>query len=659
MPSNWEERKIRMLSEREWRRVRTKLLGMGAGALVLTTAACGAAPAPEKPPARPAMTATLTMTGTRLAGSTRAGTALAIAERAYPNGASTVILASGANQDLFDPLVAGPLAAALKAPILLTDTPTALNATTAGGLKTLGAKTVVLVGADNNSAVAGLLKAQGYTVEGYGSSDAYATAAAVAQALLKATGQAAFSTVFVTSGNPNNVVDALSGGSPAAMMKAPILLAPSAANGQTALPSAEAGLAAQATTAYQLGAMAFAQVTNLPASANVVALGGQDRFGTSWDIDFHFFPSPTTVFLANGAQAHIVDALAATPYAAAMEAPVLLVNDGAIPTHTNRYLSTLAPGTFSVVTFGGTASIPSGMGRRLQGLGGGTAFATLDGQNCQYIHQRDALVHEAIPQIPASGPYADRVTASLLNNPAIMAAYGGPAVPASPQAVGVAIPASLPSNGAIVGLTPAVAGRVAQQIRALPHVAGTPNLTLTPAQVAAAIRTAARSLIDGNGNQARLGSALVNPESVESGRTRPHVDDTPKDAAAWLTWDASTVLPSRNLVYRVWANVSDVSAVASPSFAQSPQPAGHVGMYVTLTGLQFSLLGSGLDGQAMTIGLYPYHDVQVALDLVQSGSQWRWYVDANVSAANNQTTYAGSIAADGRAIPTQVFWTEH
>ncbi|CAB1129466.1 exported protein of unknown function [Candidatus Hydrogenisulfobacillus filiaventi] len=647
-----------MRNERMWRRMRKRMLAAsGLGALVVTTAACGAAPAPQTQAARPAAvtTASLTQTATRLAGSTRAGTALAIAKEQYPTGASTVILASGADQNLFDPLVAGPLAYALKAPILLTNTATALNPTTATGLQELGAKTVILVGADNNATLQHVLTSQGYTVTGYGSSDQYATATAVAQALLKATGQSSFSTVFITSGNPANVVDALSGGSPAAMMKAPILLAPSAVNGQTALPASEAALAAQATTAYQLGAMAFATVTNLPTGANVVDLGEQDRFGTSWAVNFHFFPSPTEVFVANGAQAHIVDALAATPYAAAMEAPVLLVNDGAVPTHANRYLSTLAPGTFSVVTFGGSASIPSGVGHKMQGMGGGTVFATLDGLNRQYIHQRDALVHQALPEIPASGPYADRVTVSLLNNPTIMQQYGGPAVPASPQAVGVSLPASMPSDGAIIGLTPTVISRLAQQMDALPRVAGTPPLS--NAQIVAAVRTAARYLIDGDSNQARPGSALVNPQGLQAGSIRPHVVDTPQDAAAWLVDGAPATLPSRNYVYRVWADVSDVSASASPSFAQSPEPSGHIGMYVTLSGLQVDLLESGLDGTKMTIGLYPYHNIQVALDLVQSGSQWRWYVDANVPEANGQATYAGSGTPAGRAIPTQVFWT--
>lgn len=55
----------------------------------------------------------------RLAGATRAATAVAIAEALYPQGVQTheAILASGATSNLLDALVVGPLAAAWHVPI--------------------------------------------------------------------------------------------------------------------------------------------------------------------------------------------------------------------------------------------------------------------------------------------------------------------------------------------------------------------------------------------------------------------------------------------------------------------------------------------------------------------------------------------------------------
>ncbi|MCL6562463.1 MAG: cell wall-binding repeat-containing protein [Firmicutes bacterium] len=351
----------------------TKILSVLA-ASGLTLAACGFAGAPAthaaRPTARPADTAPPAVAAGRIAGPDRAATAAAIAQRAFPQGVATVVVASGADANLFDPLVAGPLAAALHAPILLTDTATALNPATAQALEALGAQTAVLVGADANPALAAAVQAAGVgQVQQVGGADPYQTAAAVAQRLGQVTGQQTFSSVFITSGATANVVDALSGGAPAAMFPAPILLAPPAQNGQTALPPSEAPYAQGAETAYQLGAMAFAQVTNLPANTQVVDLGGPDRFATSQLIDETFYPRPPAVFVANGAQAHIVDALAATPYAALAGAPILLANGGQIPQATSQYLG-LVPAHPPAVVFGGTASIPQGVTAQVQGAEG-------------------------------------------------------------------------------------------------------------------------------------------------------------------------------------------------------------------------------------------------------------------------------------------------
>jgi putative cell wall-binding protein len=119
----------------------------------------------------------------RAAGQDRIGTALALsASRA---SADTVVLAPATTFQ--EPVVAGPLAAALDAP-LLTTWPDRLDPRVAERLVRLGATKAVLVGLSD--AVAAGLPA-GLAVERLGGSDPYATSAAVAERVWSELGQGA------------------------------------------------------------------------------------------------------------------------------------------------------------------------------------------------------------------------------------------------------------------------------------------------------------------------------------------------------------------------------------------------------------------------------------------------------------------------------------
>ncbi|MCL6564521.1 MAG: cell wall-binding repeat-containing protein, partial [Firmicutes bacterium] len=310
----------------------------------------------------------------RLAGTTRAATAAAVAEALYPQGVPThqALLASGASANLLDALVAGPLAAAWHVPILLTNSTTALNPSTLAGLQQLGVTQVVLVGADNSPTLAAACRQAGLTVAGaLGDADPQDTAASVAQALAQATHGLA-STVWVTSAAPANLVDALAGGAAAASTLSPILLVPPPDNGETALPDDEARWAQAARTAFQLGVVAPAQVQGLPPSTQVVPLAGQDRFGTAARIAAQAFPRPAGLLVADGLPHHLSDAVTAAPLAAAWGAPIVLVNSDSVPASlVQRYLGALDP-SLPVTTLGGTAAIPPGNLGRIQDALGAT-----------------------------------------------------------------------------------------------------------------------------------------------------------------------------------------------------------------------------------------------------------------------------------------------
>ncbi|CAB1127618.1 exported protein of unknown function [Candidatus Hydrogenisulfobacillus filiaventi] len=316
--------------------------------------------------ARPAATGTgstasgSTSTVTRVYGESRQQTALALALAEYPNGvpSHTAILAAGDPAHLVDALTAAPLAYRLQAPILLADNSRQLGSLTAGGLTTLGVDQVILIGAVANPVFRSSLP-PGITVAAvYSGASRFATAAEVARALAALEGRP-FRQLFLTAADQANLVDALSAAPAAAMTGSPILLLPNPQAGVSTVPASEAGFVYASQAVYQIGLMSRIQVDGLGSGSTIYRLGGSSRFATSLAIDQAFFPRPASVFIANGAQTHIVDALAAGPYAAALGAPILLVNNGIVTRSGSTYLQQLAHSAVSYVVLGGPASIPS------------------------------------------------------------------------------------------------------------------------------------------------------------------------------------------------------------------------------------------------------------------------------------------------------------
>ncbi|MHB1446416.1 MAG: cell wall-binding repeat-containing protein [Acidimicrobiales bacterium] len=303
---------------------------------------------------------TSTSAPSRLEGSTRQGTAFAVARAAYPNGVAsqTAVLVAGDDSHLVDALTAAPLAKSLAAPILLTKGAESLGSAMASELSVLGVTKVVLVGAVANPAIQSQLPT-GVTVSAeYAGASRYDTAAQVADALQQQTGSSSFPQVFVASGNQANLADALSAAPAAAMAGAPLLLAPPAVGWSITMPASEAPFTGAAHTLVQVGVLAPDNVSNAGSSDTIERLGGATRYSTSDAIDAKFFPGASSVLVANGVPTHLVDALSAGPYAAEIQAPVLLTAGGVVGTEGSHYLASLPP-SVSFTDLGGTDSIPS------------------------------------------------------------------------------------------------------------------------------------------------------------------------------------------------------------------------------------------------------------------------------------------------------------
>jgi len=112
----------------------------------------------------------------RLSGNDRYETAIAIAEAGWANGADTVILAAGDNDNLVDALAAASLAGQENAPILLTPK-ASLNAKVSAAIKDLGAKKVYIIGAAQG--LENAVKALGVDVKVLAGESRWATADAI------------------------------------------------------------------------------------------------------------------------------------------------------------------------------------------------------------------------------------------------------------------------------------------------------------------------------------------------------------------------------------------------------------------------------------------------------------------------------------------------
>ena len=275
----------------------------------------------------------------RAAGSDRIGTAVAVSQLNFPGGgAGAVVLAR--SDDFPDALVAAPLAATTRAPLLFVQGGSLPTVTRVEISRVLGARgTVYLIGSTSAipASVETTLQSLGYTTVRIGGSDRYATAVAVANVL------GGRSTVFLATGI--NFPDALSAGPAAAHMSGVVLLTDG-----TSMPSiTRSYLNAHVGTVYAVGGPAAT------ADGGAIRVVGADRISTAAAVAATFFPAPLTLGVASGAT--FADAMSGGAYLARLGGPVLLTYPTSLPVSTSNYLSAVRSGLASSSLFGGSAAI--------------------------------------------------------------------------------------------------------------------------------------------------------------------------------------------------------------------------------------------------------------------------------------------------------------
>jgi streptogramin lyase/putative cell wall-binding protein len=292
---------------------------------------------------------------TRLSGSDRVATAIAISAQTFTakGSANAVVLASG--WSFADALAGAPLAAAKGGPLLLTPT-ASLDArvkTEIARVLPAGGTVYVLGGpqAVDPSVDAALVTA-GFQVSRLAGTDRFNTATMIAGALGDP------STIYEATGL--DFPDALSAAALAAINRGAILLT----NGAQQAPQTAAYLSAHANDARTaLGGAAAA------ADPSATPVAGKDRFETSAKAAA-LVQSPAVVGVANGYA--FPDALAGGAAIGSGGGPLLLVPPtGSVPGSVQAWCTAAKPGVTKVEVFGGQAAVPDAVANAVKTALGG------------------------------------------------------------------------------------------------------------------------------------------------------------------------------------------------------------------------------------------------------------------------------------------------
>jgi putative cell wall-binding protein len=263
----------------------------------------------------------------RVEGPDRYSVAAAVAYRAFPDGADTAFVVTGANYP--DALSAGPAAVHRDAPLLLTKRDS-LPPAAAEVLAHLAARDVYVVGGpDSVSAeVVAQIESTGATVHRIGGADRYAASRALAADAFTGAG-AGSGLVYIATGA--NFPDALAAGGAAGNAGAPVLLVRGAA--PTLDAETEAQLRDLGVTRIKIAGGPASVSTGiekaLAAIAPTTRLAGPDRISAAAAINLDAYGTSERAFVVTGYK--FPDALAGSAWAGKLGAPLYVSRAECLP----------------------------------------------------------------------------------------------------------------------------------------------------------------------------------------------------------------------------------------------------------------------------------------------------------------------------------------
>ena len=289
---------------------------------------------------------------TALAGKDRYTTAVLISQKSFPDGANTVVIASG--DSYADALVAAPLASSYNAPVLLTGKDIITTATL-NEIKRLGAKNAYIIGGEGvvTKAVDKTLEAKGLNVFRVFSSyanDRFGTSVYVSANMDIKRGSAP-TDVFIAYSQ--GYADTIAVASIAALKKAPILYINKSGVLDGATKYYLNQIKDSVKNIYIIGGTGVigpnAEAT-LKEYGTVKRIAGANRYETCLAVNKTFASLLTGKSVCITTGLNYPDALSGGVLAAKNKAPVVIA-DGALSTSQKSYLSGRAP--TMIYTFGG------------------------------------------------------------------------------------------------------------------------------------------------------------------------------------------------------------------------------------------------------------------------------------------------------------------
>jgi len=302
---------------------------------------------------------------TRIAGANRYATAIASSQQAFPLGARTVVVATGANWP--DALGGSALAGAVDGPILLT-TPTDLPDSVKAEIMRLGASRAYILG--GYGAVSGAVELElnamlAGSVKRLGGVDRYATSQLVANQVMNILGESYEGTACVATGRV--YADAMAAAPVASGLGWPILLANPTA-GSVDVPSRVEG----AVVLGGVGAVPAAIMTDAETklgAANVLRLGGATRYNTAALIAEHGAEQGLMwngVGIARGDE--FPDALAGGAALGLQQTVLLLTPTNSLAAPTQTALNDNKSDIMSVNFLGGTGAVSAAVEAQIKTL---------------------------------------------------------------------------------------------------------------------------------------------------------------------------------------------------------------------------------------------------------------------------------------------------
>ncbi len=300
-----------------------------------------------------------------LEGASRYGTALEVSLDAFPEGAGSVVIATGENYP--DALGGSALAGVLEAPILLTTSSTLLPAV-ADEIERLGAREVYVLGGTNALSddvmadLDALIGAQEGRVIRIGGANRYRTAELIAAEVVDILGEGYEGEAFVATGE--NFADALAASPLAAYAGMPVYLAPQPVISDQTIDAMEA---AGVTDVVLLGGEAALPkevgVVILKAGMSAVRIDGVNRYQTAAKVAEYGVDTMGMdwegVAIATGET--FADALSGGASQGAYGSVMLLTGKTVLPTSTATVLSDNAGDITYLRFLGGPSAISGGV----------------------------------------------------------------------------------------------------------------------------------------------------------------------------------------------------------------------------------------------------------------------------------------------------------